>query len=85
MVLADMAGMKIGLSICYDLRFPGLYRGLARAGAKMLTIRAAFTFPSGKAHRQVLLRARAIKTAVLLSRQRNVALTQMAGVHMGML
>ena len=62
MVLAEMAGMKIGLSICYDLRFPALYRGLARAGAKMLSIPAAFTFPSGKAHWHVLLRARAIET-----------------------
>ena len=62
MVLADMAGMTIGLSICYDLRFPGLYRGLARAGARMLSIPAAFTFPSGKAHWHVLLRARAIET-----------------------
>ena len=62
MKLADMASMKIGLSICYDLRFPGLYRELARAGAKMLSIPAAFTFPSGKAHWHVLLRARAIET-----------------------
>ena len=62
MVLAEMAGIKIGLSICYDLRFPALYRGLARAGAKMLSIPAAFTFTTGKAHWHVLLRARAIET-----------------------
>ena len=51
-----------GLSICYDLRFAYLYRSLARAGANILCIPAAFTVPTGKAHWEVLLRARAIET-----------------------
>ncbi|MEK9790635.1 MAG: carbon-nitrogen hydrolase family protein, partial [Alphaproteobacteria bacterium] len=62
MVRADSCGMNMGLTICYDLRFPHLYRRLARDGAEMLAIPAAFTFNSGKAHWHVLLRARAIET-----------------------
>ena len=62
MVLAECHGIKTGLTICYDLRFPHLYRQLAQAGAEILTIPAAFTFNSGKAHWHVLLRARAIET-----------------------
>ncbi len=51
-----------GLSICYDLRFAGLYRDLAKGGANILCVPAAFTVPTGKAHWEVLLRARAIET-----------------------
>ncbi|MFN8544290.1 MAG: carbon-nitrogen hydrolase family protein [Candidatus Binatia bacterium] len=51
----------IGLSICYDLRFPELYRRLVRAGAELLLIPSAFTFPTGAAHWEVLCRARAIE------------------------
>ena len=51
----------LGLSICYDLRFPELYRRLARAGAEVLLVPSAFTFPTGAAHWEVLLRARAIE------------------------
>ncbi|MEM6748456.1 MAG: carbon-nitrogen hydrolase family protein [Pseudomonadota bacterium] len=61
-VLIEAEGAHIGLSICYDLRFPHLYRGLAQEGAEILTIPAAFTVPTGKAHWEVLLRARAIET-----------------------
>lgn len=61
-VVAKAEGVKIGLSICYDLRFAHLYRHLAKAGAQVLSIPAAFTVPSGKAHWEVLLRARAIET-----------------------
>lgn len=53
----------IGLSICYDLRFPDLYRALSDAGARILTVPAAFTVPTGHAHWHVLLRARAIEAA----------------------
>lgn len=53
---------KIGMSVCYDLRFPGLYRSLALAGAQILTIPAAFTVETGLAHWESLLRARAIET-----------------------
>jgi predicted amidohydrolase len=52
----------LGLTICYDLRFPGLYRTLAGAGAVMFTVPSAFTVPTGAAHWHVLLRARAIET-----------------------
>jgi deaminated glutathione amidase len=61
-VVADMPWGRLGLSICYDLRFPQLYRTLAHAGASFLTIPAAFTHTTGKAHWHVLQRARAIET-----------------------
>ena len=61
-VVASAVGLKLGLSVCYDLRFPALYRALARAGAEVLAIPAAFTRPTGEAHWQILLRARAIET-----------------------
>jgi len=51
----------IGLSVCYDVRFPELYRRLVDAGATLLTIPSAFTFPTGEAHWEVLIRARAIE------------------------
>ncbi len=61
-VVADMGIAKIGLSVCYDLRFPDLYSRLAEAGAEILSIPAAFTVPTGEAHWHVLQRARAIET-----------------------
>lgn len=61
-VLADTDWGPLGLSICYDLRFPALYRDLALAGARMLAVPAAFTRTTGAAHWHVLLRARAIET-----------------------
>jgi predicted amidohydrolase len=51
----------LGLTICYDLRFPQLYRALAKAGARLITVPAAFTRPTGEAHWETLLRARAIE------------------------
>lgn len=51
----------IGLSVCYDLRFPELYRRLAFAGARIIMVPSAFTFPTGEAHWEVLVRARAIE------------------------
>lgn len=60
-VLAQLPWAKLGLSICYDIRFPHLYRGLAKAGAEILAIPAAFTKVTGEAHWEVLLRARAIE------------------------
>lgn len=62
LVLADVDGIKLGLTICYDVRFSYLYRALAQQGAQILTIPAAFTVPTGEAHWEVLLRARAIET-----------------------
>ena len=60
--LVDLPWGKLGLTICYDLRFPHLYRHLAQAGADFLTIPAAFTKVTGEAHWHVLQRARAIET-----------------------
>lgn len=54
---------RLGLSICYDLRFPALYSALSDAGATVLTVPAAFTVPTGKAHWHMLLRARAVENA----------------------
>jgi len=56
-------GAKIGLSICYDLRFAPLYTAYAKAGAEIVTVPSAFTVPTGQAHWETLLRARAIETA----------------------
>jgi predicted amidohydrolase len=61
-VLAKSPWCLIGMSVCYDLRFPALYGELARQGAKILTIPAAFTKTTGKAHWHTLVRARAIET-----------------------
>jgi predicted amidohydrolase len=61
-VLSPCMGSRIGLSICYDLRFPELYRAQAQSGAEMLAIPAAFTRITGRAHWHVLNRARAIET-----------------------
>ena len=61
-VLADIGAAKLGLSICYDVRFAYLYRDLAKAGAQILAVPAAFTVPTGRAHWESLLRARAIET-----------------------
>ena len=60
-VVADTPWGKLGMTICYDIRFPHLYRKLAKAGAKFLSIPSAFARPSGKAHWHVLMRARAIE------------------------
>lgn len=61
-VVADTPWGRLGLSICYDVRFPHLYRALAQAGADFLTVPSVFTVPTGSAHWHVLLRARAIET-----------------------
>lgn len=61
-VLADTDFGTVGMTICYDVRFPHLYRQLAQAGASILTVPAAFTRVTGEAHWHVLLRARAIET-----------------------
>jgi deaminated glutathione amidase len=60
-VLAETPWGKLGMTICYDVRFAQLYRKLAQAGATMLSVPAAFTVPTGQAHWHVLLRARAIE------------------------
>ena len=60
-IVADTPAGPLGMSICYDLRFPDLYRALSDAGAALLCVPAAFTVPTGTAHWHVLLRARAIE------------------------
>jgi len=65
-VVAETPLGPLGLSICYDLRFAGLYAALSGAGARVLTVPAAFTVPTGEAHWHVLLRARAIESACFL-------------------
>ena len=54
-VLGEAAGLRVGMTICYDMRFPHLYRDLGRAGAEVLAVPAAFTVPTGRAHWHVLL------------------------------
>ena len=65
-VLADLPWGRLGMSICYDLRFPALYRALATAGADFIAVPAAFTKQTGEAHWRVLLRARAIETGAFV-------------------
>ncbi|MDB5507516.1 MAG: AmiE [Devosia sp.] len=62
-MVVPAAGFRLGLTICYDVRFPALHRALAKAGAQVIAVPAAFTVPTGQAHWEVLLRARAIETA----------------------
>ncbi|MEX2248669.1 MAG: carbon-nitrogen hydrolase family protein [Parvibaculum sp.] len=61
-VIADLPWGRLGMTVCYDLRFPHLYRALAQAGADFLTVPAAFTRQTGAAHWHALLKARAIET-----------------------
>lgn len=63
-VVADLGGARLGLTICYDLRFPELYRTLALAGADILAVPSNFTEQTGRDHWEVLLRARAIENGV---------------------
>lgn len=65
-VVADSPAGKLGLSVCYDLRFPDLYRTLTDAGATIVAVPAAFTVPTGEAHWHVLLRARAIEAGAFV-------------------
>lgn len=61
-VIANTAIGRVGMTVCYDVRFPGLYRRLAQAGAEILTVPSAFATTTGAAHWETLLRARAIET-----------------------
>ena len=74
-VVRDTPVGALGLTICYDLRFPALFAALAEAGAETIAVPAAFTVPTGKAHWEVLLRARAIEAGLFV-----VAAAQ-AGTH----
>ena len=66
-VLADVEGWKLGLSVCYDVRFPELYRILALEGAELVTVPANFTAATGRDHWHVLLRARAIENQLYVA------------------
>jgi len=57
---------RLGMAVCYDIRFPHLFRQLAKAGAAMISVPAAFTVPTGEAHWETLLRARAIETGAFI-------------------
>jgi len=74
-VLLNLDKIKIGFTICYDLRFPNLFRRLAKKGAEIILMPAAFTIPSGKAHWEVMLRSRAIENSLF------VIATNMCGIH----
>ena len=65
-VVAETPWGRLGLTICYDIRFPHLHRQLAKAGASMIAVPAAFTVPTGEAHWETLLRARAIETGAFV-------------------
>jgi deaminated glutathione amidase len=75
--VCGVEGWRVGLSVCYDLRFPELYRILALEGAELVTVPAAFTLYTGKDHWELLLRARAVEN------QCYVAAANMWGVHEG--
>jgi predicted amidohydrolase len=66
-VVAEVEDWKLGLSVCYDIRFPELYRILALEGAQLVTVPAHFTTPTGKDHWHVLLRARAIENQLYVA------------------
>lgn len=65
-VVADMGGTAVGMTVCYDVRFPQLYRALAKAGASIIAVPSAFTQQTGDAHWHTLLRARAIETGAFV-------------------
>jgi len=65
-VVADLGFGRLGLAVCYDLRFPGLFQGQAKAGADLLSVPAAFTRQTGEAHWHVLVRARAIENGAFV-------------------
>jgi len=65
-VVADTPWGRLGLTICYDVRFPHLHRALAKAGASMIAVPAAFTVPTGEAHWETLLRGRAIESGAYI-------------------
>ena len=74
-VSVNLQNIKIGFTICYDLRFPNLFRKLAKKGSKIILMPAAFTVPSGKAHWEVMVRSRAIENSLF------VIATNMCGTH----
>ncbi len=74
-ILTNLQNIKFGLTICYDLRFPNLFRSLSKKGAEVILMPAAFTVPTGRDHWEILLRARAIENNVY------IVGTNMCGTH----
>ena len=74
-VSINLNNIKIGFTICYDLRFPHLFRKLAKKGSEIILLPAAFTVPSGKAHWEIMVRSRAIENSLF------VIATNMCGTH----
>jgi len=66
LIISDIQGFKVGHTICYDLRFPKLYRALAKKGSQIIVVPSAFTQTTGKAHWHTLVRARAIENGVFI-------------------
>ena len=75
LITSMVNGVKVGYTICYDLRFPMLYRKLAKKNVKIILIPSAFTVPTGKAHWETLIKARAIENSVF------IVATNMCGTH----
>jgi predicted amidohydrolase len=65
-VVSDVDGVELGMAVCYDLRFPELFRIMAVRGARIVSLPAAFTVPTGRAHWEILVRARAIENQVFV-------------------
>ena len=80
-VCGRVLGVKAGLSICYDLRFPELYRSLARRGAEIMTVPANFTYKTGEAHWEVLLRSRAIENQAFVIAPGQVGVHPVTGIR----
>jgi predicted amidohydrolase len=78
LVLANVAGIHLGLSVCFDVRFPELYRELARSGADVFAVPAAFNAVTGRAHWEILIRSRAIENHAFV-----VAAAQVGTTHEG--
>ena len=76
--VVDTPAGRLGLSVCYDVRFPELYRHLSAAGAQLLVVPSAFTAPTGRAHWETLLRARAIENLCYVLAPADVRLTATA-------
>ena len=82
-MVADLPWGRLGLTICYDLRFPALYRALAEAGSSFLAIPSAFTRQTGEAHWHVLNRARAIENGCYVLAAAQGGRTRTAAKPMG--
>jgi predicted amidohydrolase len=80
-VTASWSGIKTGLSICYDLRFPELYRELAKQGARLFFVPANFTHVTGEAHWEVLLRARAIENQTFVVAPGQIGTNTFTGIR----